>query len=332
MPGILCLRQMARCEGQQVPTVSVLMPAYNGAEYLPTAIDSILAQRFDDFELLILDDGSTDETPAILRKYAAEDRRIRTFSRTNRGLVASLNELLAHAQGRYVARMDADDSALPDRLSQQIRFLEEHPEVVCVGGFVEFIDDQGRFLKKSTYPPGNKRIQERLLAGFTAICHPTALMRRDSLVRVGGYDEKFSLAEDLDLWLRLGEVGELANVEEVVLRYRLHAASVSERAGARQLEVARAACERAWQRRGVQGQFKAGAWRAGSDRSSQYDYLLEYGWWAWSSREARTALSYAIRAIGLWPTRRGGWSLLGCSLFRPLKLMIDKLKGSDFRR
>ena len=307
-------------------TVSVLLPVYNGARYLSAAVDSILAQTFADFELLILDDGSTDETPAILARYAHQDGRVSVISRANKGLVTSLNELLSHARGRYVARMDADDIALPERFALQVQFLDTHADVVCVGGSVEFIDDRGRLLVTIVYPHSDNEIQDRLLGGTTAICHPAAMMRRESLVAVGGYDEAFALAEDLDLWLRLGEIGKLANVDNVVLRYRFHSASVSERASAEQLTIARAACERAWQRRGVPGKFKAEPWRPGTDRASQHDYLLLYGWWAWRSRQHRTALSYALRGIADWPTRRDGWVLLACCLFRPLRAAIDMLR------
>jgi glycosyltransferase involved in cell wall biosynthesis len=300
-------------------TVSVLMAVYNGEKYLSAAVESILGQTFLDFEFLILDDGSTDSTSHILRKYAAQDQRLHVISRENKGLVASLNELLGHARGRFIARMDADDISLPHRLSQQVQFLQDHVDVVCLGGSVEFIDDEGRLLQTLRYPKSDEQIQQRVLAGFTDICHPSAMMSREALIRVGGYDSTFFLAEDLDLWLRLGETGKLANLDEVVLRYRFHSASLSGRASSKQLEVARAACERAWQRRGIKGEFKLSPWRPGPGKRSQHEYMLCCGWWAWRSRQRRTAASYALRAIRKRPTAPSGWKLLASALCRPVK-------------
>ena len=307
-------------------TVSVLMAVWNGEKYLSLSMDSILAQTFTDFELLVLDDGSTDSTLDILRKYAARDHRVRVITRENRGLVASLNELLGQANGQFVARMDADDISLPNRFSLQVQFLRDHPDVVCVGGNVEVIDEKGRLLTTFRYADSDEEIQERNLSGQTGICHPSATMRRDALVRAQGYDSHFFPAEDLDLWLRLGEIGKLANLQDIVLRYRFHASSVSEQASHVQLDVARAACQRAWQRRGIQREFKAAAWRPGPGRASQYEHMLKFGWWAWHSQQHRTAASYAIQAIRIWPLKRRGWFLLACSLWKPLKPMLDAVR------
>jgi hypothetical protein len=306
-------------------TVSVLMAVFNGEEYLSAAIESILRQTFTDFEFLVLDDGSTDSTLRILRRYAEHDRRLRVITRRNEGLVASLNELLGLARGDFVARMDADDVALPERFAMQVRFLRDHSEVVCVGGSVDIIDEKGRLLQTLHYPIQDEEVQEGNLSGHTAICHPAAMMRREALLRVRGYDDDFRFAEDLDLWLRLGEIGKLANLEDTVLRYRFHGASVSEQESLRQLDVARAACERACQRRGVQREFSALPWRPGPSRTSRHEHLLTCGWWAWQNGQLRTAAIYALRALRERPTHQAGW-LLACSVFRPLKRIKDALR------
>jgi glycosyltransferase involved in cell wall biosynthesis len=311
---------------RRMVAVSVLMPVFSGEKYLSAAVESILSQTFGDFEFLVLDDGSTDSTLDILRAYSAQDQRLRVISRGNKGLVASLNELLGQARGEFVARMDADDIALPHRLSRQVQFLRDHVDVVCVGGSVEVIDEKARFLTTFRYPKSDEEIQERNLLGDASICHPSAMMRRDALIRIEGYDGDFFLAEDLDLWLRLGEIGKLANLDEVVLRYRFHSKSLSEKGSIRQLEVARAACERAWQRRGIQGVFSASPWRPGPSRASRHEHIVKCGWWAWKSGQRRTAAIYALRAVGEWPTHRAGWVLLACSLCRPLKRTIDSLR------
>jgi glycosyltransferase involved in cell wall biosynthesis len=298
--------------------VSVLMPVFNGGKYLAAAVESILGQTHAEFEFLVLDDGSTDSTLQILKRYAARDKRLQIVSRENRGLVASLNELLGLAKGPLIARMDADDISLPQRFSRQVRFLQEHSEVVCLGGNCEAIDESGRVLAPLRYETTNDAIQAILLTGRTHICHPTAMMRRESLASVGGYDGNYLLAEDLDLWLRLGEVGQLANLGgPSILKYRFHGHSLSEQAGARQSNIARAACERAWQRRGITGEFKATtSWRPGSNAKSRYESLVHYGWWAWASRQRRTSALYGLRAILERPAGRSGWGLLARSLLQ----------------
>src|SRR5579859_2675921 len=128
------------------PLVSVAMPVYNAQRYLAQAVDSILAQSFKDFEFIIIDDGSTDSSTEILRKYEAADPRIRLFSRPNTGLTIALNEALGYARGRYLARMDSDDVSLPRRLEKQVAFMEDHPDHVAVGCRVVLIDPDAELL------------------------------------------------------------------------------------------------------------------------------------------------------------------------------------------
>jgi GT2 family glycosyltransferase len=300
-------------------TVSVLMPVLNEERYLAAAIESVLGQTFADFEFLALDDGSTDATPDILREYGRRDRRMRIISRGNRGLVASLNELLGHAQGRFVARMDADDISLKHRFSHQVRFLDEHMDVVCLGGDVEVIDEFGRSLTVWKYHTDDKQIQERQLSGHAGVCHGTSMMRREVLTSIGGYDARYFLAEDLDVSLRLGDVGKLANLGEVIYRFRLHNKSLSEQAALAQHQAARSVCERAWRRRGIQGEFTSTPWRPGPGSISQHDYLVRCGWWAWRSGHRDTAVSYGLRAIRKSPMSPSGWKLLISALCRPIK-------------
>lgn len=145
------------------------------------------------------------------------------------------------------------------------------------------------------------------------------MLRRSVVLQIGGYDETMTQAEDLDLWLRLGEVGELANLPEALVQYRLHANSVSEQDCALQRQKALEACERAWQRRGIQGRFEAGGlWRPGKDRGSQHRFWMQYGWWAFNSGERQTALIYGLKAIRALPWHRAGWTLVSCALLKPL--------------
>lgn len=299
------------------PLLSVLMPVYNAERYVAQAVESILNQTFRDFEFLIIDDGSTDRSLSILKRYAAQDARICLVSRSNAGYVSALNEMLGQSRGKYIARMDADDVALPDRFQHQISFLEQHPGVVCVGGAFELIDHKGRFLIALKIGTTDAEIQQAALAGHGSICHPTAVMRRSALLKIGGYDESLMPAEDVDLWLKLGEVGQLANLEKPVLRYRLHPHSVSAQASLFQREQARRACEFAWKRRNVQCEFEAAnPWRPGKDAQSRFEFMLRYGWWALNSGERYTAVIYGIKAILVMPHRTEGWKLLACVLLK----------------
>lgn len=302
-----------------MPLVSVLMAAYNCERYVAQAVTSVLNQSLQDFELIIVNDGSTDRTLKILQRYAAQDQRICLISRENQGIPRTRNELLAAATAELIAIMDADDIALPNRLAQQVEFLQQHPEVVCLGSAFELIDAKGRFLTKLPVPLYNDEIQQQILAGHAAIFQPCAMLRRSTVQQIGGYDETMPQAEDLDLWLRLGEVGELANLPEALVQYRLHANSVSEQDCALQRQKALEACQRAWQRRGITGTFEASNhWRPGNDRASQHRFMTQYGWWAFNSGERQTAMIYGIKAIRALPFRAEGWQLLRCALLKPL--------------
>jgi glycosyltransferase involved in cell wall biosynthesis len=301
------------------PTVSVLMSVYNGERYLRPAVESILAQTLADFEFVIIDDGSTDASPSILRQYADRDPRVKVTVRENRGLPATLNEAFATSHGKYLARMDCDDVALPKRFERQVALLDADPAVACTGGWFQLIDGRGRLLTTLSPPAGDAAIQAKLLRGHAAICHPCAMIRRTAMERVGGYDTRFTTAQDLDLWLRLGEVGTLANVAEPVLQFRLHKSSVSETKREQQREMGRLACDEAWLRRGLTGMtYEAEEpWRPGSDRASRHRFAMQYGWWAWGSGQRKTALHYAAKAIAAMPLKAEGWNLAGCAILKP---------------
>jgi glycosyltransferase involved in cell wall biosynthesis len=301
------------------PLVSVLMAAYNRERYLAQAVESILNQTFAAFELIVIDDGSTDRSLAILQAYAQQDSRIRLISRENRGIPKTRNELVQQASADLLAIMDSDDVALPDRLALQVAYMQHHPAVVCLGGAFQLIDAKGRLIKTLTVPLTNPEIQRLILAGHPGVPQPCAMLRRQTVLQVGGYNETMTQAEDLDLWLRLGEVGELANLPAALVQYRLHPDSVSEQDNPLQRQKAREACEQAWQRRGIAGKFEADTpWRPGADRQSRHRFMMQYGWWAFSSSQRQTSLIYALKAIWLRPRAVTGWKLLICALIKPL--------------
>jgi len=208
------------------PKISVVMAVYNGEKFLSAAIDSILNQTFNDFEFIIVDDGSKDESAGILAKYAQRDSRIKIISQPNQGLTRSLITALSLAQGDYIARMDADDESCPDRLEKLFSFMESNSTVAAVGSNAIMIDEVGRELKKVILPAVDT-IKKRLTVRNLFI-HGSLLMRRSACVAVGGYDITFRLAQDYDLLLRLLAHGyELSIVPDFLYRLRSTSGSLS---------------------------------------------------------------------------------------------------------
>jgi hypothetical protein len=203
------------------------MSVFNGERFLSEAIESILNQTFRDFEFIIINDGSRDGTAPILESHQKRDPRLHVFTQENKGLIASLNRGCGLARGRYIARMDADDMSLPDRLERQVRFMDDHDNVGLLGGAVQVIDDQGSRLQLVHPPQDDETIRSALRSFSFPIFHPAVVMRKQAFDAAGGYRTQFMHAEDYDLWLRIIEGWKVANLPAVVLRKRVHAAGVS---------------------------------------------------------------------------------------------------------
>lgn len=312
-----------------MPIVSVCMPVYNAEKYLASAIDSILSQTYTDFDFHIIDDGSSDGSLQILKQYARQDNRIRIISRENRGVGYTRNELFRQAQGEYLAIMDADDIALPERLAVQVEFLDAHKEVVCVGGGIYLIDHKGRRIAPFIRPPDDETIQQKALEGQLLLPQPCAMMRKTAVEQVGEYDSHFDGAEDMDLMLRLGEIGKLANIPKILLMYRVHEKSISQRKCEEQAMLAWEACERAWKRRGIEGKIThRNLPRPVHGLKHQYDFTMKYGWWAFNAGERRTAFVYSLSSVQLMPWRSDAWRLLACTLIKPTPPKNDVFKYS----
>ena len=208
------------------PRVSVVLPVYNGEKHLAEAVESILSQTFRDFEFIIIDDGSTDGASDILRRYQQEDDRIRVYPQENRGAVAASNRGCQLAQGEYVARMDHDDVSLPERLARQVAYLEAHPEIGVLGTWIQEIDSRGlkrEIRRKLTMP----RVIAWGLCFESCLPNPTVMMRRAVIERIGFYGTEALHADDYDLWVRALSVTQLANIPEVLLRYRVWPGSLT---------------------------------------------------------------------------------------------------------
>lgn len=208
------------------PVVTVLMSVFNGEAYLKKTIESILDQTFSDFEFLIINDGSTDDTGAILEHEAKRDTRIKVFEQDNQGLVASLNFGLRKARGQLIARIDADDIAYPLRLEKQVAYMDDHPEILVLGSAITLIDEKGRTVKEINYPTGTNKVKSAMMLG-SKLAHPAVMMRREQVIQAGAYREACRHAEDYDLWLRLLEIGKIDNLDEALLYYRQHDKKIS---------------------------------------------------------------------------------------------------------
>jgi hypothetical protein len=213
--------------------LSVMMPVYNGATYVGEAIDSVLRQTLGNFEFLIMDDGSTDETPYILKRYAERDRRIRLHFRSRQGQIACRNELLELAGNDIVACADADDICLPDRFERQLPVITSEAGLLVLGSGVIPIDAWGRRGRPWRTVTGNAAVA-RELEHRCCIAHPTCMMRRKDLLALGGYRLAYESAEDYDLFLRATEHGKVDNLAAVGVLYRRHEESVSSTAALRQ--------------------------------------------------------------------------------------------------
>lgn len=200
--------------------VSVLLPVYNAGAVLVQAIESILKQDYAEFELLIIDDRSTDTSAATIRRYAAQDFRVRAiFHPQNLGLASTLNEGLHLARYDFVARMDQDDESLPNRLRVQLDYLTANPDVVVLGSFVYHMGAKPKFDHLIELPITSIEIKAAL-AKYNCMYHPSVMLRRKQILELGGYRSEFKNAEDYDLWLRVSKVHALANVPKPLLRYR----------------------------------------------------------------------------------------------------------------
>jgi hypothetical protein len=208
-------------------TCTVLLPVYNAGRPLRQAIESILRQEEEDFEFLIIDDLSRDESAGTIREYAARDKRIRpVFHMENKGLASTLNEGLELARSNLVVRMDQDDESLPHRLSTQVRFMDENPGVAVAGAYVFHMGSRPAFDRLIELPVDHEDIARSLLSA-NCIYHPSVILRREVVLRSGGYRAAFKNAEDYDLWLRLARNHRLANIPSPLLRYRFSTAGMT---------------------------------------------------------------------------------------------------------
>ncbi len=227
------------------PLVSVVLPVYNAEQFIKESLVSIRDQQgFNDFEVIVIDDGSTDNSYKVMDE-TCDERFLILRQEKNRGLITALNVGCRRATGKYIVRMDADDIMLPDRLIVQVGFMEQNPPIAVAGGYFDYIDADGRVTGSALEFPVQPADVREAFKTYTAVGHPTVIMRRDMLFELapGLYPRKYPHAEDLGLWLEMLSKGAFfANVPRVVLHYRQHGGQV----GAQYARVQRESTARAY--------------------------------------------------------------------------------------
>jgi len=308
------------------PQVSVIVAVHNAQPYLDAAIESILCQTLQDLELIAFDDGSTDESLQTLHAWMRRDPRVVVIAAQKAGVVAARNRAIAAARSPLVALMDADDWCSPQRLEIQLGYLREHPDCVAVSGRVLLVDPDGEPIQLVRVLREHAAIEAALLQGQgDAFMHAAAMIRKAAFDAVGGYRPALEFAEDIDLFLRLLEVGRLHNLPEVVYHWRQHLASLSHAKVDLQFFAAQRAVAEARGRRGL-GPVRARSFRLPPPRTAPE---REFSWarMAAAGGYPGTARKYVGRFLRRAPWSPYGWYVTGRCL---ADLSLRRLRGLPF--
>ncbi len=207
-----------------MPKVSIILPVYNGEKTLAKSLKSIASQTYRDFETIVIDNNSTDDSVVIAESFS-DTANVRIVHCKEQGLVPSLNFGISHAHSDFIARQDDDDFWYPDKLEKQMRLFEANPSLDVIGTQIRTLDPEGRveeigtFGKKVNYAVEDTSMKGMLMIGQNPICHPSVVLKRSALLRVGGYSDLWHLAEDFELWCRLMPFARFANINEVLIDY-----------------------------------------------------------------------------------------------------------------
>ena len=301
------------------------MPVYNASCYLREALASLRWQTLTEWECICVNDGSTDESGDILDEFAANDSRFRVVHQPNEGIVSALNRGIKEARSAWVARMDADDVAFPERLAVQERFLADHPEIDVLSSHMVCVDVNGLPVGVQVGPTGHAEIEQRLLLGQNTINHPTVVMRRDAVLAAGMYRAESEWVEDVDLWLRMSRTGALATVPQILLKYRLHEGSVCATRGDQQATRMQKVLAVAWAERELETEcrgmkvrqlgrkrgamashkFARRAARSGYYRTAWRYWKQQASQSLFAGSTARAAMELSVRMFGAF--LRGKW-------------------------
>ncbi|MCE5336503.1 MAG: glycosyltransferase [Desulfobacteraceae bacterium] len=292
-----------------IPTITVITAVYNCEKYVRESIDSTLQQTFPDFELILIDDGSTDGTLEILERY--RDERITLIHQSNMGLAKSLNKGLWTARGKYIVRLDADDISMPHRFERQYRFMEDHPECVISGASAMMIDADGKYLYTETMPTSWSDTR-RYLPYESPFFHSAVIFRREPALACGGYYEKIKHHfEDLFLWNKLAAVGELRNLEEPLIKYRLVPFAITN--NSMRLQMGKIVQKALAGEELTQEELQnfANFSRKESANSRMSNYYLRIGSIYLSKRnEQREAIKNFLKSVAYYPPNHRAWFFL----------------------
>lgn len=309
--------------------VSVVMSVKNGEPYLADAIESILGQTFKNLTFVIVEDGSDDGSERILKDFAGRDRRVRVLKGESRGLTAGLNLALRYANTEYIARMDADDLAYPERLAEEVAYLDATPDCVLVGTGFRYIDPEGRPLFPFEPETSHEALVEGMLEGRPGLCHPSVLIRRSALDACGGYRECYETSQDLDLWLRLSEKGRVSNLPRVLMDYRVHPGAVSSARAKRQVEDAYRIVVDAAERLGRGAPRREGFLSEACHAPSGSEWYRYWGELCMQAGESDAAKRMATSALRVGPRTRRAWRfwlLTRLSFLRPPFLALYRAR------
>lgn len=201
------------------PLVSVLIPTYNSEKYIKDTLEGILNQTYDNLEIVVIDDASTDKTLDIVRKYT--DKRIKLFlNNKNLGISGNMNKGIKLSNGKYLAIMDADDWSYPYRIEQQVNLMEDNPKVVLCSGYMDICDEDLNFINTRSYPTTDKNIRKAIVR-YDPISHPASMWRVSKLIKTSLYNKNFPICRDYDLIVRISEFGEFQNISKSLIKYRV---------------------------------------------------------------------------------------------------------------
>lgn len=293
------------------PLISVLMPVHNTEPFIAQAIESILNQSFSNFELIIVDDGSSDNSLAIANTYKDSDRRVKVYSQDNQGISKTRNYLLSLAKSEYLAWMDSDDVSRSLRLEKQYDCFQKDTNLVAIGSRALMIDEQNLPICVWETPLQHKEIDRWHIEGKGgAVIFGSAMMRTNVVKDLGGFDVDLIGAEDLSLFLQLAELGKLKNLDDVLYQYRQHIESISHKRKDKILIDKKAVIDKAYMRRGL----KEKPLIINSVPSKMIDTYIKWGWWALQAKNISTSRKYARKALLKDPFNLDVWKLFVCSV------------------
>ncbi|WP_330110242.1 glycosyltransferase family 2 protein [Methylophaga thalassica] len=297
------------------PLVSVVMPVFNGEKYIRDAVKSILSQTLSDIELIVVNDGSTDNTGNILDEISLTDSRVRVIFHQNKGVSLSRNIAISRANAEFIALMDADDVSEPARLKKQCDFLLSNPEVVALASQVNFICPRGVRLSSSHFNTKHDEIELALLEDDGQhFCQPSVMFRKDKGQEVGLYDVNLKMGEDVDFFLRLALIGKLHTLDECLLNYRRHTSNATASDNISKHDFNLDYLKKAWAMRQRTFPEDFIHWSAYHTPRTRESCFHQWGWNALKKGELSIARKYAIDLLKINPLSVANLKFLMCSI------------------